>query len=312
LIRILTQRSIRIDSWQRWVFHPDPDLLELGVETTGQASRRKPILQAFTRAVSSIRVGHIHKLTGSARLVETKRALARHLGDRGEQEIRLLDIGGSDGTTTLEAVRDLSDELGTPVRAVLMDRYVRIERRKNGWLREYCMTDGSPLILRLGPLGLQLSSIASTRDPLSRCIGRAYLAHRERHGRPNLDATLSLIHPAVAEDDRVSVVEWNVLEPKCDLRGQFDAVRASNILNENYFSREEIEIALSHIHAYLDADGLLLVSRNHLENDVEVEHGSLWRRTPTRFQRVEDFGSGSYVAHIVDEFRAVEDARSAP
>ena len=44
-----------------------------------------------------------------------------------------------------------------------------------------------------------------------------------------------------------------------------------------------------------------------LERTVESEHGSLWRQTKAGFERVEDFGSGSYVAHVVDEFAASED-----
>jgi hypothetical protein len=188
-----------------------------------------------------------------------------------------------------------------------MDRYVRLERRRDGWLREYSMTDGSPVLLRLGPIGLQLSSVDSTRDPISRWLGGAYLERRKRRGLPKLDLTYPLIHPDVTADERVRIVEWNALEKNLDFGCQFDAIRASNILNENYFSRKEIECILSHLHTYLIPGGWLVVSRNHLEREVESEHGSLWRQTKAGFDRVEDFGSGSYVAHIVDEFTASED-----
>jgi SAM-dependent methyltransferase len=187
-----------------------------------------------------------------------------------------------------------------------MDRYVRLERRRDGWLREYCMTDGSPVLLRLGPFGLQLSSVESTRDPISRRLGIAYLERRRRRGLPELDRTYPLIHPIVTADERVVIVEWSALERKMDFGCQFDAIRASNILNENYFSRKEIECVLSHLHTYLIPGGWLVVSRNHPERDVESEHGSLWRQTKAGFERLVDFGSGSYVAHIVDEFAAAE------
>jgi hypothetical protein len=300
LIRILTERPICTASWRRWVFHPDPDLLAVGIPDQSRKPSRASEFEAFTRAVSSIRVGHIHKLTASERLAETARSLARHLKGRGRVEIQLLDVGGSDGTTTLDAVEDLSRALRLPVFATLIDRYVRLERRRDGWLREYCMSDGSPVMLRIGPLGLQLSSIESTRNPVSRWLGRAYLRHRERCGLPELDATFPLIHPAVSGNERIRLIEWNVLDANPELRARFDAVRASNILNEDYFSHKEIECVLTHIHGYLVEDGLLLVSRNHLEEGVEIERGSVWRKTHDGFLRVDDFGSGSYVACIVD------------
>jgi hypothetical protein len=107
------------------------------------------------------------------------------------------------------------------------------------------------------------------------------------------------------------VVEWNLLERNPDLVGGFDAVRASNVLNESYFSRREIERALRHLHAYLKDGGLLLVSRSHLEPEGEVEHGSVWRSRPAGFERLHDYRGGSYIAAVVDSLPLAEPTEHA-
>lgn len=306
MIRLLVNRRIPAGSWQSWIFQPDPNGLATALDAAALVGRDAGEVDAFTRTVSSIRVGKIHKLTRPRRLSDTTRALARELAQLDREQIEFLDVGGSDGTTTRDAVLALSEALGKTVNATLLDRYVCLQRRRDGCLREYCTSDGSPVLLRFGPLGLQLSSVESTRDPLARWLGRAYLRRRRRRGLPSLERTFSLIHPAVAADRRVRIVEWNALERNPDLCGRFDAARASNFLNLNYFSRHEIERILSHLHAYLVSGGQLAVSRNHRDRGIESEHGSIWRRTDAGFERAADVGSGSYVAPIVDAFRVGE------
>ncbi len=264
------------------------------------------LCREFSEIVSSIRVGDAWKLTGPRRLEKTAQTLAKLLGPRRGSSLRFLDLGASDGITTLEALRQLRTDCDAAVEAWLLDLYMELHCFELGLLREYRMSDGTPVLLRAGPLGLQLSSLDRTRDPLARLIGRWYLARFSR-GRMREIRTLTMVNPLVRDDAAIHLVRGDVRFRCAELVDRFHAARASNLLNSNYFSPSEIRTALSHLHAYLREDGLLAVSRNHIEADG-LEHGSIWRRTSTAFQRLEDFGGGSYIAPLVDEFRASAEA----
>jgi hypothetical protein len=302
VIRLLTKRPLADASPWRWLLHPDPEALPDLARALATASSDTGELEAqFSSVVSSIRVGAIHKLTRPGRLRECDEVLAESLRARGLAELRFLDVGASDGTTTLDTVRALSERLALPVRATLIDRYLRLLRYGRGPLAEYRSPDGSPVMLRLGPLGLQLSSVESTRDPLSRWLGRGYLRRTELRQNLPLVATLDLVSPEVRKAG-VQVLEANVLERRAELVGAFDAIRASNVLNLDYFAAPELVLALRHLHAYSSANGILVLSRNHLD-EGGVERGSAWRRTETGFARLCDFGGGSYVGALVDDLR---------
>lgn len=299
MIRLLTRRDWAAGSFMSRLTHPHPEQLAELAGAGGAGGR----VAKFSRVVSSIRIGSIHKLTSPDRLGEANQVLARRLAEQSVEAVQFLDVGGSDGITTLDAVKQLESELGIAVTATLADRYTRLIHFAKGAFHEYRMPDGSPVMVRLGPIGLQLSSVETTNDPLSRLLGRWYLGRVGARAAMQERETMSLLNPVVAADDAVSLVEWNALEPREQWSGAFNAVRAANILNESYFTREEIETIVGHIHGYLVKDGLLLVTRNHIEDGGEAERGSLWRRTDTGFTRLDDFGGGSAVRHMVDELR---------
>jgi len=53
----------------------------------------------------------------------------------------------------------------------------------------------------------------------------------------------------------------------------------------------------------LHEDGCLVVSRNVDTPAGEVEDGSVWLKRVNRFEPVADFGSGSEIKAIVDDWR---------
>ena len=70
-----------------------------------------------------------------------------------------------------------------------------------------------------------------------------------------------------------------------------------------YFESAQIITAITHLHAYLSQGGCLVVSRNVDGPAGEVENGSVWLKQADRFERVADFGNGSEVKAIVDNWR---------
>ena len=210
----------------------------------------------------------------------------------GTGALEFLDVGASDGITTLEAVRMFEQRLNAPVHACLIDPFIRLLRYRSGSIVEYRTPDQSPVMVRVGAIGLQLSSLDTSRDVLSRVLGQWYLSRASAREAMQVDATISLVNPLVAADPSVSVLEWDVLRHNPALVARFHAVRASNVLNHSYFSASQIDTALSHLHEYLVEGGLLLISRSRVAGEGEIDHGSIWRKAADRLVHQHSFGDG--------------------
>jgi hypothetical protein len=307
MLRCLYPGPVSDTSWLRFFRHPDPDCL---IGLTARFAQEDPdnsrdLSREFSQIVSSIRVGRTHKLTRPNRLEGPTGALCARLTIPNEGgPLEFLDVGASDGITTLEAVRMFEERLHVSVRACLIDPFIRLLRYRTGSVVEYRTPDQSPVMVRLGPVGLQLSSLDTSRDLVSRVLGRWYLSRAAFRDPMQVDAAISLINPLVAADPDVSVLEWDILRHHPALAGRYHAVRASNVLNHSYFSPPQLQTALSHLHAYLLEGGLLLISRSHVSEGGEIDRGSIWRKQADRFVHLHSFGSGAEIAELVDRYRA--------
>jgi hypothetical protein len=305
MIRCLYPAGIPDSSWLRSVFHPDPDYLtvlagrfdEIGPETNVARAGR------FSDVVSGIRIGRTHKLTRPNRLDEVTRALCPHVAPGGRESLAFMDVGASDGITSFETLQMLRSQLKIPVRVCLLDPFVRLLRYRAGVIVEYRAPDQSPVMVRIGPIGLQLSSLDTSRDPISRGLGAWYSRCTTlRHGM-RLDETISLINPLIATEPDIAVLEWDILRHNPALTRRFDVARASNVLNYSYFSSAQIAEAVSHIHTYLRPGGLLLISRSSSSGKTEIDHGSIWRKDSNLFVHLQSFGSGAEVREQVERYR---------
>ena len=155
---------------------------------------------------------------------------------------------------------------------------------------------------RLGPLGLRL---AKHRQEIggSDLLSALYLSAKSVRDAMRLDTRIALVNPLVSSEPGIIVSELNCLQQNDMFLGKFTAARASNVLNLGYFEPDQIASAITHLHAYLCQDGCLVVSRNVDSPAGEVENGSVWLKRADRFERVEDFGSGSEVKEIIDSWR---------
>lgn len=306
MIRRLSSNPASHSGWKGILSHPDPDslLTLINDAVTNGPARAAALSGAFSEVVSSVRIGRTHKLTRPNRLAAPNRLLCGHIAPDPCGRFELLDVGGSDGITTLEAVGTLERYLGIDVHACLIDPFIRLNRYRSGTVVEYRTPDQSPVMVRVGAIGLQLSSLDTSRDPVSRVLGHWYLSRAAFRESMELDASISLVNPLVTADPRISVREWDVLRHDEALSGRFNAVRACNVLNHSYFSPEQIRSALVNLHDYLRRDGVLLVSRSLASKDGETDHGSIWRRTTGGFARLADLGNGSEIGALVDRFAA--------
>ena len=115
------------------------------------------IRDLFSATLSEMRIGGAWKRTHSGRLRATEDALCRFLIGRSGQRLTMLDLGASDGITTLEAFRLLRDRLGSDIRIYLADKNLSLLRFHRWSVVEYRARDGEPILVRIGRLGLRLA-----------------------------------------------------------------------------------------------------------------------------------------------------------
>jgi hypothetical protein len=282
---------------RRFLANPDV-LLQVGDDDGDSPAAA----DTFSLVLHDLRMGGTWKKTRRGRLKETERVLCAEL--KGRTSISFLDLGASDGVTTWEAVQSLREVLGGDVSAWLADVNLYLYRYRKGPVVEYRAGDGEPIMARIGRLGLRLSkhraALRQSPDPLV----TLYLRLEALRRRMTLDTRIPLIHPLARAERAITPIEMNCQERQDNLNDSVDAVRASNVLNHGYFTPDQIRIALSHLHAYLRDGGCLVVSRNIDVAGKELECGTVWRKNGCLFERVDDFGRGSEVREIVDEWRA--------
>lgn len=278
-----------------YLCHADPDqLLRLADGPLSDVGAIK-----FSKVLHDIRISGVWKRTGPKRLAETERVIAARIAGR-DDPINALDIGASDGSTTLDLLSALRRQNDCSINMYLADLHLWLVRFGSGSLVEYRATDGQPVMVRLGRFGLRLPRSEHGWDVLSNLLAKWYLGKENlRAGLPQT-ARIPLINPQALNEPAIIPKEMDILASNPDLIGKLDVVRASNILNREYFNDKQVLAAAKNLHSYLHDDGILVVSRNVGTPDNEVEHGSVWERSHNGFVRVEDFGNGSEVAEIID------------
>jgi hypothetical protein len=284
----------------------DPDLLLKiieATESTGDHASQNDLSKLFSQILHDIRMGGAWKRTGTKRLVKTEQFLKQHLAPALHSNVTLLDLGASDGITTLELLQAFRAAGYDRVSAYATDLNLWLYRFRLGPLIEYRASDGEPIMARVGPLGLRL---AKHRREIggSDVFSAYYLRSKSFRDAMRLDKRIALVNPLVRREPDITFSELNCLERNDMFVGKFTAARASNVLNLGYFQPTQIATAITHLHGYLCQDGCLVISRNVDSPGEEVENGSVWLRHADRFKRVADFGNGSEVKDIIDNWRA--------
>lgn len=289
----------------------DPDqLARIRDQFARDPSSDTVLADRFSAVLHDLCMDGVWKTTSRGRLPLTERAICAHLHVDMEREITVLDLGASDGTTSLDLHRALSYAFGNRVRIVMADLNLSLHRYRKGPLVEYRTSNGTPVMARIGTIGLQLANDGRRKN--ANPLAAWYRECRALRNSMWFDFSISLIHPLVLAEPAIQTMELDCLLPQASLTDRFVCVRASNLLNRDYFSADNIRIAISNIHHYLQEGGCLLVSRNIRGLHGESENGSIWRKTGQRFTHLENFGSGSEIEAIVNEWNAAQQPHVLP
>jgi chemotaxis methyl-accepting protein methylase len=274
-------------------FHADLEELE----RIRQAYRKRPtaeLASRFSTLLRDLSIGGFSKHTGAGRLHLSEAVLARQLVERTPRSARILDLGASDGVTTYDLVQTLKKAGWQDFRVDLVDLHLRLARyRKSAWL-EYRTPSGVPVFLRLGRLVWRLPRADHRWDFVSWILISRLLRSPSFQSSFRKAGTISLVNPSAEACPEIHVHERSCLEHYPEWDGQFDAVRACNLLNKSYFDDEALVRIISLLKKYLKPEGLLLVSRNP-EEEERSENGTLFTKRGGELVVLERIGTGSEI-----------------
>jgi hypothetical protein len=215
------------------------------------------------------------------------------------RKLKFLDIGCSDGTTSLDTIERIERTLGLPVAGHLMDRYIWV-RRLNRWpVYEYLSSEGSLVMVRVGPIALAPAPRSFLLATLTNRLVSAYLGLTTFRAGMQETARFPLLSPAVLARADLHICEGSVLTVNEVLVDLMDVVRVSNLLHTDYFSEADIRVALLNVARYVRDGGFLVISRNDEQDGGEVEQGTVWRRARNALVEVANFGGGSELKGLV-------------
>ena len=243
------------------------------------------------------------KCTWGGRFGEIDQRLAQAVKQQQVKLNELLDIGVSSGATTL----DLCDTLrGHGFRP----RITGTDYTINAWivpLGRNCsaLLNEEGRLLQADLFGWSmrpwrrrldfLTGMWLVRPLLARLISRrAARKLREGIGVRKVE----LVSPRLRNHDSITVVQDNVLVARDTFTRRFDLIRAANILNENYFQKDELKQAVDNLRSYLRGPGSLLFIVRTLPSGEH--HGTLFAlREEGALEVVERIGAGSEIEELL-------------
>lgn len=264
---LLPIRLVR-GGWPRWLerradrfFYTDPAVL-----VDEDASP-----QDYRSVMLGLYIGGTIKITAAGRHADADPLL---LDNVDVAAAHIVDIGASDGSTSL----DLIDALPDFASYTISDLYLEV-----GWAR----TAGHLVLFDKHGTAILVSGRRFLAWPeLSRLVATLY-APLVRRARRRPQQLTTLLNPQVKArlraDPRVTYREHDVFTTWAGERP--DVIKVGNLLRRFYFDDADLSRALRAVHASLADDGHFLIV-DHTRDPGRPPAGGLYRRTAAGFARV--------------------------
>jgi hypothetical protein len=252
--------------------------------TADQLSRSE-----FTKCVSTFRVGNTWKTTSSLRHFYSDQKFCELVDIINKPFI--LDVGVSDGITSLELIEKLNDKFaGYFVTDLYFDMYYS-QYQDSVYIYEPITHD---CIMKISDKVIVYFQERNILPFINSFIEKVYAkvpAFDSKHFKKASFCQPDLI--SLSENDkRIIVKNYNVME-SWDFQA-VDIIKAANVLNPGYFSKSQMKTAVLNLKKALKEDGYLLVVDNR-----EMEKWSLFMKQDDNFVLTENFKGGSDVEFMV-------------
>lgn len=256
----------------------------------------------FTRAMSSIHVGDTVKITKRNRHPEADSLLLHHLD---LERPTIVDIGASDGSTSLDLIRSLPDFASFTV----ADLYLSIHATRVLGHIVFHDAEGDCILVsgRWWAAWPKLSrGVATLCRPLELAA--------ERHPERRMEVTLvnPELRDLMARDKRISLRMHDIFSPWPAPAP--DVIKVANLLRRVYFSDADIVGALEALLHSLDEGGYLLIVDDGKRYKTKADRlvsarAGLYRRTGDRFAVVDKTHADHEISDLVAKVRGTPPAQ---
>lgn len=304
LVRIITRSDLRcIKVVLNWLNLYHPSLTKFRELMIGSPETLADRSIKFSSMLDGLWINGVDKRTGPKRLEVLDKWLISFLNDSNNPAISILDVGGSDGITTLELIKHLQEYSDTEINATILEKQLRLYYYKRGCINFFLTSEKKPFLLQLGIIGILLEErtgrMSNIFNPIARFLqSKLKHSHFEKHFRRQED--ILFINPQVKESPNLSWIEQDLFLYNKNLECKYDIIRCSNILNIDYFNQIQIGMAFQILSKYLKPNGLLTVSRSLDENEGSSTMASIWRKSSGQLILVSDLNGGSEVKSMVE------------
>jgi hypothetical protein len=299
MLKIFYPGALPLERFSRFVLMPTPESI-IRLQRRFSKTQNHLLSQKFSRILHCFRIGGVWKRTNEKRFVQTSNAILEQIKGNELKEVSWLDIGASDGITTYELNQQLLNLHIKTKQTVIMDPFVKITRYGRGPIKEYRDRNGDVFLLRCLCFALSIPQSTHRINAVFHWLEKYYLSKKVFRASLKKEKDIELINPLVKEDQVIKFSEEDCRAYNSNYKEKFHFVRASNVLNKQYFSDIELSKALSSIQEYLKENGILLVSRSVDKRNTEYETGTLWIKKNGKLQHTLDIGGGSEVKNLVN------------
>jgi hypothetical protein len=241
----------------------------------------------FSNAISTLQFGVTFKTTRPGRQQHSNRIIAQLY--RGSRPV-ILDVGASDGSTSLDLIRTLGSDFG---RYFVTDLNLSTRCGYDSRGRLHFLDRNGKCALRASKRFIVYSEVSGASFPL-RFIARLLMG-----GARNVDdwREVLLVQPELiklaANDARIGIMRYDLFTP---WTGQPpDLIKVANLLNGKYFSDEQMRQALRIQCSNLASNGRLLL----VSEDDDIEKFSLFRNSPAGMVLEYTHAGGAKATHLV-------------
>jgi len=226
-----------------------------------------------------------------------------------DRQIRVHDVGASDGRTSCDFYDILTGIYGPRLKFVASDyaSFLYVVRQKNSTRR--VIVDEQENVLQIITPPFVFNVVHSENKllyPLNhfihyfvnrwyvRPLVRAYKAGDVDVERTRVDLLCCECRANCASKDNFRFITYDIFSRPTE---HFDVIRAMNVLNLVYFSREDLMKAIANIIASLDEGGLFITGSN-LEAGTNV-NGGVYKKSGGSLEKLEASGNGSQVDNLI-------------
>lgn len=255
----------------------------------------------FSRAISTLQFGVTFKTTRPGRQVHSNQFISQIYR---ESKPVILDVGASDGSTSLDLIRSLGCDFGHYF-VTDLNLSARYGYDHRGVL--YFQNHGGTCVLRASKRFLVYSELGGARFPLN-LVAKALLSGV----RKIVDwRDILLIQPEfidlASHDSRITIMRYDLFAPWTGERP--DLIKVANLLNAKYFTDAQMREALRVQCSNLAANGRLLL----VSEDDDIEKFSVFRKSPIGMVLEHTHGGGAkasrHVPGIVDPISGTRSER---